>query len=166
MGPSFCLTGNGNHPHDRAVMGGVPPWKRPPVPPHPDQGRIIKEARTNEGWGQRKLADALGIDQSYVCLLETGKRSLSPRTARKLYDVLGVRVPLALIDLAETAAGRREAHEQERERLRAAAVRRRLREEELERPRVSWSPLVRRWTSRPDRSRYVMDARELPPWRW
>jgi transcriptional regulator with XRE-family HTH domain len=112
-------------------MARVPPWKRPPVPPHPDQGRIIREARTSEGWGQRQLAEAVGVSQPYLCRLETGTRALSPRTAHKLGDVLGVTVPLPLIDFSQTAAGRDQARERERERLQAQEAARVQREAEL-----------------------------------
>jgi len=125
-------------------MGGVLPWKRPGgrLPPHPDQGRIIVEARTRAGWGQRKLADAVGITQPYLCCLETGKRALSPRTARRLGEVLGVAVPLPPIDIAQTAAGRQQAREQDRQRLgRIAQLQREV--DELERDehmrRIIWS---------------------------
>ena len=104
----------------------LPPWKRPPVPPHPDQGRTIREARLSEGWGQRKLAQAASISQPYLCRLETGERALSPRTARRLGEILGVTVPLPLVDVSQTANGRRQAEHRAREeraqRARQAAI--------------------------------------------
>src|SRR5437879_5496622 len=93
-----------------------PPWKRSPVPPHPDMGRILREARAEEGWGQRKLAAAAGISQPYLCRLERGQRAPSPRTAQKLGEVLGVKVPLSpFVDPSQTAGGRAEAHQRARE---------------------------------------------------
>ncbi len=62
-------------------------------------------------------ADATGISQPYLCQLETGKRALSPRTARHLAEVLGVSVPLPLIDPAQTATGRRESRELDHRRV-------------------------------------------------
>jgi transcriptional regulator with XRE-family HTH domain len=132
------------------------------LPAHPEQGRTIKEARISEGWAQAKLAEAAGISQPFLCQLERGTRALSPRTARKLYAVLGVRVPLPPIDLAQTAAGRLEARQRDAERLRAEALRRRQNEDEWAPPLNHWSPLARRW-ARSYRSSYVMDARDLPP---
>lgn len=40
-------------------------------------GKILREARLSTGMGQDKLAEAAGIDKSYVSLLEQGKRQPS-----------------------------------------------------------------------------------------
>ena len=114
--PSFVLTRTGPHPH-HSHMGRVPPWKRPPVPAHPDQARIIREARERDGWGQRKLAATVGISQPHLCRLENGKAAPSPKTARRLSEVLHVEVPLPLIDIAQTATGRMQARERDRQRM-------------------------------------------------
>lgn len=44
----------------------------------------LKAARLNRGLVQAKVAESLGVSQSYVNLLENGKRRLSSRLVRKL----------------------------------------------------------------------------------
>ena len=50
----------------------------------------FKSAREGKGWSQVRAASHLGVSQSYVALLESGKRSLPPRLARKAMRVLGL----------------------------------------------------------------------------
>lgn len=106
------------------LMARVPPWERPGgrLPPHPDQARIIREAREGKGWKQHELAEQAGISQPYLCRLETGKRAPMPRTARKLGALLGVTVPLPPIPFAETAPGQRQARQHEQEARQAAEL--------------------------------------------
>jgi transcriptional regulator with XRE-family HTH domain len=96
------------------------------VPPHPEQARVLKQARAKVGLSQLRVAEAVGISQPYLCRLEAGTRAPSPRTAGRLGGFYGVPVPLPLIDFALTAAGRHEAERQGREeraeRARQAAI--------------------------------------------
>jgi transcriptional regulator with XRE-family HTH domain len=47
-------------------------------------GSWLRHQRELKGWTQQQAAARLGVSQTYVSLLENGRRSLSPRLARKL----------------------------------------------------------------------------------
>lgn len=40
-------------------------------------GKAIRTIRATKGWGQKDLADLLGVDKSYLSLLESNKRKPS-----------------------------------------------------------------------------------------
>jgi transcriptional regulator with XRE-family HTH domain len=61
------------------------------------EARALKEARTRAGWTQGRLAEALGVSQAYLSMLETGKRSVSNRVARTVVHLL--RLPATSIPL-------------------------------------------------------------------
>ncbi|MBX7173958.1 MAG: helix-turn-helix transcriptional regulator [Pyrinomonadaceae bacterium] len=50
----------------------------------------ILESRKERGWEQIETAKKLGISQTYLSLLETGKRPISKQIARKAIKVLGL----------------------------------------------------------------------------
>jgi len=47
----------------------------------------LRTARVNRGWSQNQAARRLGVSQTYVVMLETGKRPLTPKLARKFMSV-------------------------------------------------------------------------------
>ncbi len=52
--------------------------------------KAIRARRAAKGWTQEELAKRLKVDQSYVTLLEQGKRTPSLATLRRLAKALGV----------------------------------------------------------------------------
>jgi transcriptional regulator with XRE-family HTH domain len=56
-------------------------------------GRVLRELRTRKGWSQYKLADASGLDRSYISLLERGERSPTLDSVLRLGDVLDATLP-------------------------------------------------------------------------
>jgi|SRR5580692_7810538 transcriptional regulator with XRE-family HTH domain len=50
----------------------------------------LKEARLEKGLGQTEVAARLGVSQAYVNLLESGKRRLTPKLARKFAAFYGL----------------------------------------------------------------------------
>jgi len=51
-------------------------------------GAVLTELRVKKDWSQRKLADVLGYDQSYVQQLERGMKSPTLRTL-EVSDLVG-----------------------------------------------------------------------------
>src|ERR1700731_4061836 len=49
----------------------------------------LKKARLERGWSQQEAAGRLGVTQSYYSMLESGRRSLTPRV-RKLMQVFNL----------------------------------------------------------------------------
>ena len=49
----------------------------------------LKNAREDKGLSQMALAKSLGVDQSTVCLWESGKTSPRPDVAIRLANILG-----------------------------------------------------------------------------
>jgi DNA-binding XRE family transcriptional regulator len=49
----------------------------------------LKVSRRNKGMTQREVADAAGMRQAHLSAMETGKRSVSAKTAKRLAGVLG-----------------------------------------------------------------------------
>lgn len=50
----------------------------------------LKQARQHKGWTQEEAASHLGVTQSYLNLLENGKRRLTPRVVRRAVSVYGL----------------------------------------------------------------------------
>lgn len=48
----------------------------------------IKERMIKQGYTQSKLAKETGISQSYIVMILSGKRSMLPPTAKKIYEAL------------------------------------------------------------------------------
>lgn len=48
----------------------------------------LKERMIKQGYTQSKLAQETGISQSYIVMLLSGKRSMLPPTAKKIYEAL------------------------------------------------------------------------------
>jgi len=48
------------------------------------EGSILKQAREGAGWTQVRLARSLGVTQAYLSLMESGRRRVPPRLARRL----------------------------------------------------------------------------------
>lgn len=46
-------------------------------------GQLLRTARKRQGWTQAQAAVRLGVSQPYLALLESGKRKLGPRLARR-----------------------------------------------------------------------------------
>lgn len=62
----------------------------------------LKEIRKQAGRTQEEIADAVGIDQSYLSLLESGARVPSDHVRGKLAEALGVPVEVLRPALSET----------------------------------------------------------------
>lgn len=60
-------------------------------------GERIKKARKNAGMTQKELADALGVDESYISQYETGRRSPKLQTMHKLAEALKLSSPALLM---------------------------------------------------------------------
>ena len=52
----------------------------------------LRVVRTISGYSQDEVAGKLGVDQSVISLLETGKRELTDEFAGRLADLYGVTV--------------------------------------------------------------------------
>jgi transcriptional regulator with XRE-family HTH domain len=68
-------------------------------------GEEFKLARKKRGWRQRDVAARLGVSQTYVALLERGKRHFPPRLVRKAVTLLGMSpsaLPLSLRPSTDT----------------------------------------------------------------
>jgi DNA-binding XRE family transcriptional regulator len=63
-----------------------------------DGQNALKVIREWKNMTQGVLADASGLSKNFISMLETGRRALTDKTARKLANTLGVDVD-ALIDL-------------------------------------------------------------------
>ncbi|WP_308753215.1 helix-turn-helix transcriptional regulator [Candidatus Oleimmundimicrobium sp.] len=50
----------------------------------------LKEFRIREGYSQRQFATKAGISSTMLSQIESGQRNPSPKTAKKIIDVLGV----------------------------------------------------------------------------
>ncbi|MBZ0111786.1 MAG: helix-turn-helix domain-containing protein [Thermoanaerobaculia bacterium] len=57
-------------------------------------GRALRVLRAIKGLQQRDVAERAKLDQSYVSLIEAGKRSASPEAISTLARALGVSVPV------------------------------------------------------------------------
>ncbi len=53
-------------------------------------GKEFKLARKARGWKQQDVAQRLGVSQTYVALLESGKRNFPPRLTGKAVTLLGM----------------------------------------------------------------------------
>jgi transcriptional regulator with XRE-family HTH domain len=51
-------------------------------------GNMLKEARRAKNWTQQDAAQALGVTQAYLSMLETGRRTVSKHFTRKALKVL------------------------------------------------------------------------------
>jgi transcriptional regulator with XRE-family HTH domain len=54
------------------------------------EGAMLAEWRSRAGLTQTMLAERLGVDQSYICRIEAGKRRLSARMFARICLVLNV----------------------------------------------------------------------------
>ena len=50
---------------------------------------VIKERREQRSLTQKELADKSGVSESYLSLIESGKRRPSPEAAKRIAAVLG-----------------------------------------------------------------------------
>ena len=60
--------------------------------PDPDAASAASEARTAAAMTSRELGDALGLDAGHVRSVESGHRTMPPRAAVLLADVLGLSI--------------------------------------------------------------------------
>lgn len=51
---------------------------------------VLRETRQQKGWTQERTAEALGVTQAYLSMLEGGQRSLPDKLARRVLTVLHV----------------------------------------------------------------------------
>lgn len=65
-------------------------------------GTELREARHARGWRQTTLASKLGVSQTYVSLLESGARVVTPRLASRLVTVLRLPVTALPVKAAGT----------------------------------------------------------------
>ena len=49
----------------------------------------LKELRERRGMNQRQVAEQVGISQPTYCLIESGKRGVGVKTAKRIAAVLG-----------------------------------------------------------------------------
>lgn len=68
-------------------------------------GAVLTELRVKRGWSQRKLADFLGYDQTYVRQLERGLKSPTLRTLEVFARAFAMEVS-DLVEAAERRIGR------------------------------------------------------------
>jgi transcriptional regulator with XRE-family HTH domain len=68
-------------------------------------GNLLKQARLEKNWTQDEAAQALGVTQAYLSMLEHGRRALSEPFVRKALKVLRL-PPTALPLRSETATKR------------------------------------------------------------
>jgi transcriptional regulator with XRE-family HTH domain len=61
-------------------------------------GEQIRAARKNKGWTQAQLAEAAGITQSMLSMVESGAAEPSSGTLRRIATALGLEVQVRLID--------------------------------------------------------------------
>lgn len=54
------------------------------------KGHWLKEARKSKGWTQEQMAVRLGVSQTYLSLLENGRRTVSPRVVKRLQRQLKI----------------------------------------------------------------------------
>ncbi len=55
-------------------------------------GKRVKRLREQSGKTQEEIADRTRLTQTYISLLETGKRRASMRTLEKIASAIGVKV--------------------------------------------------------------------------
>ena len=55
-------------------------------------GEIIFTLRNNKKLNQRQLAEKCGVTQQFIQMVESGKRTPSLNTAKKLAEALGVTI--------------------------------------------------------------------------
>lgn len=53
---------------------------------------VIRKFRLEKGWSQKKLAEEAGLSQSFIHSVETGEKSPTIRSIRKIAKALGVPV--------------------------------------------------------------------------
>ena len=53
-------------------------------------GRRLRELRKKKGWTQVQMADALGIDRSYICDMEKGKKNVCLPTLEVFAQGFGI----------------------------------------------------------------------------
>ena len=71
-------------------------------------GRALRTARQARNWTQAKTATALGVTQAYLSMLESGRRSVSNRLARKAFKVFDLPPTALPLHSATTNADRRD----------------------------------------------------------
>nr|PZN17650.1 MAG: XRE family transcriptional regulator [Chloroflexota bacterium] len=57
-----------------------------------DSVSVIKRLRLEKGWSQKRLAEEAGLSQSFIHSVETGEKSPTIRSIRKIAKALGVPV--------------------------------------------------------------------------
>ncbi len=50
----------------------------------------LRSVRQQRGWSEQEAARRLGVSQSYLSMLEGGRRRLTPRVARRAMNVFGL----------------------------------------------------------------------------
>ncbi len=67
-------------------------------------GAVLKAAREKAGWTQVRLAEMVRVTQAYLSLMESGKRRVPPRLARRLVRLLDL--PPTMLPVTTTSASK------------------------------------------------------------
>lgn len=67
-------------------------------------GGIIREARREQGWNQRRLAETAGLSPQYLSDIEKGRAKPSLKSLEKIANALSVSVTRLLADRNETGS--------------------------------------------------------------
>lgn len=59
-----------------------------------DYGKAIYSIRKHRNWSQEKFSTRVGIDQSYLSLVENNKKRPSTKMIEKISNTLGVPMPI------------------------------------------------------------------------
>ena len=68
-------------------------------------GRTLKEARRKKQWTQEQAAQALGVTQAYLSMMEKGRRTLSEPFVCKAFKVLNLPPTALPLQIAATPVG-------------------------------------------------------------
>ena len=77
-----------NRPITASMISGTPALEDPCLPQPQISRQALKQARVSAGISQQALASHLGSNKSWISMLETGKRTLKPTTAREILDAI------------------------------------------------------------------------------
>lgn len=71
----------------------------------------LKEIRLKRGLTMREVADKASIAESSYCLIESGKRTPRPRTAKRLAQALGISIATIYKDVTAKEEGDEVPHD-------------------------------------------------------
>lgn len=73
-----------------------------------ESGKRIKELRKAEGLSQEDLADKMGVERSFISLLETGQRGCSIDVAIRLSEILNSSLDYIVLGISQTELAKKE----------------------------------------------------------